>query len=75
VLLAATDSLLDRHGVDDALWARLQDQLTVEQVIDVLYTVGQYLTIATIINTLGVHVDGAPALPLPVLTNDKDVPA
>jgi len=67
VLLLATDSLLDRHGVDDDLWGRLLEHLSVQQVIDVLYTVGQYLTIATIINTLGVAVDGELALPLPAL--------
>ncbi|MCX4759698.1 carboxymuconolactone decarboxylase family protein [Streptomyces sp. NBC_01275] len=66
VLLTATDSLLDRQGVDDKLWGRLTDHLSVEQVIDVLYTVGQYLTIATVINTLGVRVEGELALPLPV---------
>lgn len=65
VLLLATDSLLERQGVDDALWERLLQHLSVQQVIDVLYTVGQYLTIATIINTLGVTVDGELALPLP----------
>lgn len=65
VLLAATDSLLERQGVDDALWARLRAQLTDQQLIDVLYTVGQYLTIATVINTLGVRVRGEPRLALP----------
>lgn len=65
VLLTATDSLLDRKGVDDELWGRLTAHLSTEQVIDVLYTVGQYLTIATVINTLGVPVEGKLALPLP----------
>lgn len=65
VLLTATDSLLERQGVDDALWARLRAHLTDQQVIDVLYTVGQYLTIATVINTLGVGVQGEPRLALP----------
>ncbi|WP_416980017.1 carboxymuconolactone decarboxylase family protein [Streptomyces sp. T028] len=36
VLLTATDSLLDRQGVDDGLWARLTAHLGTEQVIDVL---------------------------------------
>ncbi|TPQ17299.1 carboxymuconolactone decarboxylase family protein [Streptomyces sporangiiformans] len=65
ILLAATDSLIDRQGVDDELWDRLQAELGVEQVIDVLYTVGQYLTIATVINTLGVRTEGELALGLP----------
>jgi alkylhydroperoxidase family enzyme len=65
VLLAATDSLVDRQGVDDELWDRLQAELGVEQIIDVLYTVGQYLTIATVINTLGVRTEGELALGLP----------
>ncbi|MFJ5304455.1 carboxymuconolactone decarboxylase family protein [Streptomyces sp. NPDC088350] len=69
VLLAATDSLVDRQGVDDGLWNRLTALLSTEQVIDVLYTVGQYLTVATVINTLGVQVEGELALPLPDLSD------
>jgi alkylhydroperoxidase family enzyme len=72
VLLVATDSLLDRQGVDDELWARLTAHLSIEQVIDVLYTVGQYLTIATVINTLGVQVESDLALPLPEPTEKKE---
>ena len=75
LLLAATDSLLDRRGVDDELWERLQDSLTAQQVIDVLYTVGQYLTIATVINTLGVRTEGELRLALPPVEHPdpKDV--
>ncbi|MDX3130082.1 carboxymuconolactone decarboxylase family protein [Streptomyces europaeiscabiei] len=72
VLLTATDSLLDHQGVDDELWARLTAHLSTEQVIDVLYTVGQYLTIATVINTLGVQVEGELALPLPGPRDQKE---
>ncbi|MFJ4980682.1 carboxymuconolactone decarboxylase family protein [Streptomyces coeruleorubidus] len=74
VLLTATDSLVDRQGVDDELWNRLTAHLSTEQVIDVLYTVGQYLTIATVINTLGVRTEGDLALPLPQ-PDQKEVPA
>ncbi|MFG2025310.1 carboxymuconolactone decarboxylase family protein [Streptomyces sp. NPDC048825] len=74
-LLAATDSLVDRQSVDDELWGRLEAHLSVEQIIDVLYTVGQYLTIATVINTLGVQTEGDLALPLPQLSDQKEVPA
>jgi alkylhydroperoxidase family enzyme len=73
VLLTATDSLVDRQGVDDELWNRLTAHLSTEQVIDVLYTVGQYLTIATVINTLGVRTEGDLALPLPQ-PDQKEVP-
>lgn len=72
VLLTATDSLLDHQGVDDELWTRLTAHLSTEQVIDVLYTVGQYLTIATVINTLGVQVEGELALPLPRPRDQKE---
>jgi alkylhydroperoxidase family enzyme len=77
VLLAATDSLIDRYGVDDDLWLRLQAHLSVQQIIDVLYTVGQYLTIATVINTLGVRPEGDLALDLPPTKprDQKEVPA
>jgi alkylhydroperoxidase family enzyme len=68
-VLAATDSLLDSHDIDNDLWQRLTEVLEVEQVIDILYTVGQYLTIATVINTLGVNVEGPLALDLPNLNS------
>jgi alkylhydroperoxidase family enzyme len=74
-LLRATDSLLDQQSVDDDLWSRLERHLGVEQIIDVLYTVGQYLTIATVINTLGVQVDGEAALPLPHPADQKEAAA
>ncbi|MEU4222809.1 carboxymuconolactone decarboxylase family protein [Nonomuraea sp. NPDC026600] len=67
VLLAATDSLIDRQGVGDELWARLRSLLSIQQIIDVLYTVGQYLTIATVINTLGVKPEGDLLLDLPAV--------
>ena len=37
VLLSATDSLIERYGVDDDLWTLLQEHLSVQQIIDVLY--------------------------------------
>jgi 4-carboxymuconolactone decarboxylase len=77
VPLEATDSLLERRGVDDDLWHRLRAQLTDQQIIDVLYTVGQYLTIATVINTLGVRPEGDLALDLPTVSpaEEKEVHA
>lgn len=75
VLLTATDSLVESQNIDDELWDRLSAHLSTEQVIDVLYTVGQYLTIATVINTLGVRTEGDLALPLPALDASKEVPA
>ena len=75
VLLTATDSLVESQNVDDELWDRLTAHLSTEQVIDVLYTVGQYLTVATVINTLGVRTEGDLALPLPALDASKEVPA
>ncbi|WP_406281098.1 carboxymuconolactone decarboxylase family protein [Nocardia sp. NBC_00881] len=65
VLLAATDSLIDGQRVDDELWRRMASTLSTQQIIDVLYTVGQYLTIATVINTLGVQPEGDLVLDLP----------
>lgn len=64
-LLAATDALIDRHRIDDELWDLLRAQLTTQQIIDVLYTAGQYLTIAFVVNTLGVQLEGDLALDLP----------
>lgn len=76
-LLAATDSLINSQRVDDELWHVLKSQLSTKQIIDALYTVGQYLTIATVINTLGVQPEGDLALGLPHVeaTTRKDTPA
>jgi 4-carboxymuconolactone decarboxylase len=71
VLLEATDSLLDQRGVDDDLWLRLRAHLADQQIIDVLYTVGQYLTIATVINTLGVRPEGDLAIDLPTARHEE----
>jgi 4-carboxymuconolactone decarboxylase len=77
VLLSATDSLIERYGVDDDLWLLLQAHLSVQQIIDVLYTVGQYLTVAMVINTLGVQPEGDLALELPAVTprDQQELPA
>jgi 4-carboxymuconolactone decarboxylase len=76
-LLAATDSLINSQRVDDELWHVLKSQLSTKQIIDALYTVGQYLTIATVINTLGVQPEGDLVLGLPHVeaTTRKDTPA
>jgi 4-carboxymuconolactone decarboxylase len=77
LVLAATDALLDHQGLDDGLWASLREHLSIQQVIDLLFTVGQYLTIATVINTLGVRVEADLALALPTagLAQVAEVPA
>jgi 4-carboxymuconolactone decarboxylase len=63
-LLEATDELVLNHKLSDGSWARFRSQLTDEQIIDALYTVGQYLTVALIVNALHIAPeDGAERLP------------
>jgi alkylhydroperoxidase family enzyme len=54
-LLAATDQLVARADVSDTVWKELRDGLGTEQLIDLVYTVGQYRTVAMAINTFRVQ--------------------
>lgn len=56
-LLAATDELLDRYRVSDATWARLAEHLPVEQLMELVFVVGTYVTLAMAFRTFGVQPD------------------
>jgi hypothetical protein len=53
-LLKAADELLDEQYVSEPTWQSLADQLTEEQRIDAIFTVGQYAMLAMALKTLGV---------------------
>ncbi|MDX3641565.1 carboxymuconolactone decarboxylase family protein [Streptomyces sp. MB09-02B] len=55
ILLAATDQLVARADLDDALWQELRDRFGTEQLIDLVYTVGQYRTVAMAINAFRIR--------------------
>ncbi|MCZ6643579.1 MAG: carboxymuconolactone decarboxylase family protein [Gammaproteobacteria bacterium] len=54
-LLAATDELLDDTMISDATWKALIAELTEEQILDLIFTIGQYNMLAMALNALGVQ--------------------
>lgn len=64
-LLRAVDELRADAFVGDATWAALGKHFTKEQVLDLIFAVGQYQLVSMALNTLGVQPDSPdlPALP------------
>jgi len=61
-LVRAADELHDDALVSDATWATLNEHLTTEQVLDVVFAVGQYNLVSMVLNSTGVQLDeGIPA--------------
>jgi 4-carboxymuconolactone decarboxylase len=56
-LLRAVDELHADACITDATWARLTQQFTLEQCIDIVYTVGCYGIAAMLFKTLGAQLD------------------
>ena len=63
-LLRATDELHADAFISDATWAALAAQLDTQQLLDLIFTVGQYNLVSMALNSLGVQPEpGLPALP------------
>ena len=61
-LIRAADELHDDARISDATWATLTAELSTEQVMDVVFAVGQYNLVSMFLNTAGVQLDeGVPA--------------
>jgi len=56
-VLRAADELAAEHVISDTTWADLQAELTEEQLLDLVFTLGLYTTLAWALNSLGVPVD------------------
>jgi 4-carboxymuconolactone decarboxylase len=54
-LLRATDELHEDAFISDATWAELAGSLGTEQLMDLVFTVGQYNLVSMALNTLGVQ--------------------
>jgi len=64
VLLTAADELHDDQMITDATWAKLRERWDEKQLIDILFTVGQYTLVSMVLNTLGVQTeDGSKGFP------------
>ena len=56
-LLRAADELHGDSFIGDATWQGLSSTWDKQQLIDVIFTVGQYHTVSMALNTLGVQLD------------------
>ncbi|HEY5625609.1 MAG TPA: carboxymuconolactone decarboxylase family protein [Dehalococcoidia bacterium] len=56
-LLRAADELLGDAFITDETWQTLAGRFETEQLIDVIFTVGQYNLVSMALNTLGVQLD------------------
>jgi len=56
-LLQAADDLFERSVVSDATWAALSSAYSTEQMMDVVFTVGQYNLVSWALNSFGVPLD------------------
>ena len=63
-LLRATDELRADAFVTDATWAELSRRWSTQQLMDLVFTVGQYNLVSMALNTFGVQPEpGLPRLP------------
>ncbi|MDP6390158.1 MAG: carboxymuconolactone decarboxylase family protein [Alphaproteobacteria bacterium] len=57
LLLAATDELLDSKTLGEETWAALKQHFGEQQIIDLIFTAGNYALLAMALNAFGVEVD------------------
>jgi alkylhydroperoxidase family enzyme len=62
LLLRATDELHTDKFISDATWAALSAHFSEKQLMDLVYTVGQYTQVSMILNTFGVPLDAGQVL-------------
>lgn len=56
-LLRSVDELLDEHELSDTTWQELASRYDTRQILDAIFTVGNYAMLAGVMNTLGVQLD------------------
>ena len=56
-LLRAADELHDEQIVGDETWKALGERYSTQQLMDVVFTVGQYTLVSMALNTFGVQLD------------------
>jgi 4-carboxymuconolactone decarboxylase len=57
VLLQAVDDLYEHSVISDATWERLAKKYSTEQMIDLVFTIGQYNLVSWALNSFGVPLD------------------
>src|SRR5208282_1344857 len=53
-LIQAADDLRENSAVSDETWAQLSERYTVEQMMDAVFTIGQYNLVSWVLNSFGV---------------------
>jgi alkylhydroperoxidase family enzyme len=66
-LVVAVDELLDRAVVSDATWAQLAAHFDRTQLLEILYVAGAYISLAFVMNSVGVQPDPQPEVEVPPL--------
>jgi 4-carboxymuconolactone decarboxylase len=65
-LLRAADELFDDQSVTDATWAELAANYNEQQLLDIVFTIGQYMLVSMMLNTFRVERDdGVTDAPVP----------
>jgi alkylhydroperoxidase family enzyme len=65
-LLRAVDELWEDAFIRDPTWQALAERWSTQQLIDLVFAVGQYTLVSMALNTLGVQLDeGLPRFPRP----------
>ena len=57
MLLQAVDDLFENSVVSDAVWAALSAKYSTQQMIDLVFTVGEYNLVSWALNSFGVPLD------------------
>lgn len=57
-LVKAADELVMEHRLSDASWQALGAEYDEKQVLDVIFTVGQYTLVSMALNSAGVQIEG-----------------
>jgi hypothetical protein len=54
-LLRATDEVVDQHRVGEETWAQLTEHFSPAELLELLFLVGGYLCLATVLNSAGLE--------------------
>lgn len=57
ILLLVTDRLVTERQLGDTLWTALSTGWSLHQIMDIVFTVGQYVLVSTALNTFQVPLD------------------
>ena len=72
ILLAATDELISDKFISGPTWEALSARWSKQQLMDIVFTVGQYTLVSMALNTFGVQIDdGVDRFPPQLFAGDR----